>query len=427
MEEAHRGNVGQAGRARWEQPRGGSPSGRLFGRYRLVKDLGSGGMAQVFLASMDGPAGFEKQVVVKRILPEFAGNPSFAEMFITEARVAAMMSHPNIVQVFEFAREGDGFFLAMEYVPGATLGRLVGASRARGELLGARFAVEVGIGLARALAYAHSLSGRDGTPLKIVHRDVSPENVLVSRDGAVKLTDFGVAKSEMTITATQAGVVKGKWSYMSPEQVTLRPLDGRSDQFSLAAVLWELLTGCRLFGGKTAAERVVSVLHTEVLPASGLVPGVPPQLDRILLKALDRNPAARFAGCAELAEALEQLRAAEGWTSGAEHLASAVSRYFPKESSPSGAALVPGSNASGLEELGGTDVFSVLSELSGARGSRHLPPVLPAGTEPEKRRSSIAATRRAEQENRANWMLLSAGFSGLIASVIHWLSLGYGP
>ncbi|MBM4379985.1 MAG: serine/threonine protein kinase [Deltaproteobacteria bacterium] len=383
-----------------------------------MKDLGSGGMAQVFLASMDGPAGFEKQVVVKRILPEFAGNPSFAEMFITEARVASMMSHPNIVQVFEFAREGDGFFLAMEYVSGATLGRLVAASRAHGQLLGARFAVEVGIGLARALAYAHALAGRDGTPLRIVHRDVSPENVLVSREGAVKLTDFGVAKSEMTATATQAGVVKGKWSYMSPEQVTLRPLDGRSDQFSLAAVLWELLTGCRLFAGKTAAERVVAVLHAEVLPPSGLAPGIPPQLDRILLKALGRNPAARFAGCAELAEALEQLRASEGWTSGAEHLAAAVS-YYPRESSPSGAALVPGSNASGLEELVGTDVFSVLSELSGVRGNRLLPPAPPAGRGPDVRRPSAAANARAEQENRANWMLLSAGFSGLVASVIH--------
>jgi len=381
-------------------------------------------MAQVFLASMDGPAGFEKQVVVKRILPEFAGNPSFAEMFITEARVAAMMSHQNIVQVFEFAREGDGFFLAMEYVSGATLGRLIGASQAQAQRLGARFAVEVGIGLSRALAYAHALTSREGTPLRIVHRDVSPENVLISREGAVKLTDFGVAKSEMTATLTQAGVVKGKWSYMSPEQVTLRPLDGRSDQFSLGAVLWETLTGSRLFSGKTAAERVVAVLHADIPAPSSLVPGIPPQLDRILLKALDRNPAARFASCAELAEALEHLRASQAWTSGAEHLADTVALHFPRETSPSGAALVPGSEASGLEALAGTDVFSVLSEMSGALARPRGPEGGAAAPPPGFKSMDTEAARRAEQERRANWMLLSAGLSGLVASVLHWLSVG---
>ena len=281
------------------------PVGEVVGKYRLIRDLGIGGMARVSLATLEGPAGFSKRYVVKRILPEFARNPQFARMFANEARVAAMLDHPNIVRVFEFDRENGTYYLVMEYVDGASLDQIVRAARKGGVPLGPDFAVEVGLPLARALAYAHSLKLPDGRPLNLVHRDVSPGNVLISRDGAVKLTDFGVVKS--TITTTVAGAVKGKLSYMSPEQITVQNVDHRSDLFSLGVVLYEVATGLRLFRGDSLGATAVRVMRAVVPPPRSVMPETDPRLEAILMRLLERDPRARYQSAADLLDRSRRL------------------------------------------------------------------------------------------------------------------------
>jgi serine/threonine-protein kinase len=317
-------------------PPGGLQPDQLFGKYRMVRDLGAGGMAQVFLAAIDGPQGFQKQCVVKKILPEYAGDPNFSKMFINEARIAAMMSHQNIVHVFEFSEDAGQFFLAMEYVNGASLDRVMRVARKTNLKLGPRVAVEVGIAIANALAYAHGMTTPEGRPLNIVHRDISPENILLSRDGAVKLTDFGVVKSSLTDQATVAGVVKGKWRYMAPEQVASLPVDGRSDLFALGVVLYEVCVGRRLFRGDSLAATVSAVLHSRIESPAVLVPGFPPQLEKILFTALERDPKKRYQSAAEFAAALEAFRAKQTWTSGGKHISSVVNTLFPKDGSQPG-------------------------------------------------------------------------------------------
>ncbi len=306
------------------------PVGEVVGKYRLIRDLGIGGMARVSLATLEGPAGFSKRYVVKRILPEFARNPQFARMFANEARVAAMLDHPNIVRVFEFDRENGTYYLVMEYVDGASLDQIVRAARKGGVPLGPDFAVEVGLPLARALAYAHSLKLPDGRPLNLVHRDVSPGNVLISRDGAVKLTDFGVVKS--TITTTVAGAVKGKLSYMSPEQITVQNVDHRSDLFSLGVVLYEVATGLRLFRGDSLGATAIRVMRAVVPPPRSVMPETDPRLEAILMKLLERDPRARYQSAAELLTDLEGYRASGAGDTRSIPVHDIVNLLFPSDS-----------------------------------------------------------------------------------------------
>ncbi len=323
------------------------PVGEVVGKYRLIRDLGIGGMARVSLATLEGPAGFSKRYVVKRILPEFARNPQFARMFANEARVAAMLDHPNIVRVFEFDRENGTYYLVMEYVDGASLDQIVRAARKGGVPLGPDFAVEVGLPLARALAYAHSLKLPDGRPLNLVHRDVSPGNVLVSRDGVVKLTDFGVVKS--TITTTVAGAVKGKLSYMSPEQITVQNVDHRSDLFSLGVVLYEVATGLRLFRGDSLGATAIRVMRAVVPPPRSVMPETDPRLEAILMKLLERDPRARYQNASELAADLEGYRASGAGDRRSIPVTDIVNLLFPADShiamAPSQGSMVSGSSS----------------------------------------------------------------------------------
>jgi serine/threonine-protein kinase len=304
----------------------------MVGKYRLIRDLGIGGMARVSLATLEGPAGFSKHYVVKRILPEFVRNPQFARMFANEARVAAMLDHPNIVRVFEFEKDNGNYYLVMEYVDGASLDQIARAARKGGVPLGPDFAVEVGLPLARALAYAHALRVPDGRPLDLVHRDVSPGNVLISRDGAVKLTDFGVVKS--SITTTVAGAVKGKLSYMSPEQISGQRVDHRSDLFSLGVVLYEVATGLRLFRGDSLGATAVRVMRAVVPPPRSVSPDTDPRLEAILMKMLERDPRGRYQSAAALAADLEAFRASRPADVRSIPLADMVRVLFPGDTYP---------------------------------------------------------------------------------------------
>ncbi len=347
-----------------------SPVGEMVGKYRLIRDLGIGGMARVSLATLEGPAGFSKNYVVKRILPEFSRNQQFARMFANEARVAAMLDHPNIVRVFEFERENNNYYLVMEYVDGASLDQIVRSARKGGVPLGPDFAVELALPLAHALAYAHGLKLPDGRSLDLVHRDVSPGNVLVSREGAVKLTDFGVVKS--SITTTVAGAVKGKLSYMSPEQISGQRIDHRSDLFSLGVVLYEVATGLRLFRGDSLGATAVRVMRAVVPPPSSVLPETDPRLEAILMKLLERDPRARYQSASVLVADLEAFRASRPADVRSIPLADMVRALFPADTYPSAPTMGSVVSESAISISSSTEAL-VMAADPNLEGERDIP------------------------------------------------------
>ncbi|MDB4964367.1 MAG: serine/threonine protein kinase, partial [Myxococcales bacterium] len=311
-----------------------SDKGQQFGKYQLVERLGRGGMAEVWKAKISGPQGFSRTLVVKRILPHLVEDPHFVQMFVSEARLSARLNHTNIVQVFELGEIGTEFFLAMEYVRGRDLVNVVRAQLLKGlppPGLGAFVMREV----CRALAYAHALCDERGQPLQLIHRDVSPSNVMISFDGAVKLLDFGIAKalSEANENKTVTGTLKGKFGYMSPEQVEGKEIDHRADLFAAGVVLHEVLTGKRLFKGQSDLQTIAMVRDAKVDPPSLINPAVPKELDDVCLKALSKNPKDRWNGCDEMAVALDDVVHGMKW--GPERLASMLRELFPDEPSHS--------------------------------------------------------------------------------------------
>ncbi len=301
----------------------------LFGRYRLHQRLAMGGMAQLFLASIDGPDGFSKQCVVKTILPEFAALPDFNEMFVTEAKVTAMLHHPNIVEIYDFGREQGRYFLAMEYVRGCSLHQLLREASRASMTLGPRIAVSIGTQMSEALGYAQSLRAPDGSPLNLVHRDLSAGNILISSNGMAKLTDFGIVKSDLNLNSTATGVVKGKYPYMSPEQIRGEPVDQRSDIFSLGTVLYEVATGVSLFKRKSLADTINSVAHAEVRKPSDFISNFPVAFEQILLKALSLRREDRYQSFHEFGAALDSFRLTSNWTGSSRELVTIVQSLFP--------------------------------------------------------------------------------------------------
>lgn len=275
--------------------------GTPIGKYVVRRKIAEGGMAEIYLASSRGPEGFEKDVAIKRIRAFLAGDEQFVQMFIAEARVASRLNHANLVQVFEFDKHQDTYYLAMELVRGHSLWDVRRRSKELMEPMPPTLVAHVGAEVARGLAYAHRLSDK-GKPLNLVHRDVTPHNVLLSFDGAVKLADFGVAKHSASSTA--AGVLKGKFAYMSPEQARGDPLDGRTDLFALGIVLWENLTGGRLFDGDSDVAVLRAVQSSAIAPPARLNPDVPEALSAVVMKALERDPAQRYQNAQELERAL---------------------------------------------------------------------------------------------------------------------------
>jgi tetratricopeptide (TPR) repeat protein/tRNA A-37 threonylcarbamoyl transferase component Bud32/GGDEF domain-containing protein len=273
-----------------------------FGRYQLMDRIGAGGMAEVYLARHLGAEGLEKLVVIKRIRPEHAQKPRFITMFIDEAKIAVSLNHPNIAQVYEFGRFERDFFLAMEYVEGVDLARLLGACRKVGLALPVEDVIYVGIEVCKALDYAHRKRDKFDQPLGIVHRDISPQNILLSRDGGVKLLDFGIAKAAHVQEGE--GELRGKYSYMSPEQARAEAVDARADLFALGAVLWELLTGEVLFPYTSAEETLVRVRAAQVPSLRSLRPEVPEALEAILGRALCARPEGRYEDARALQVAL---------------------------------------------------------------------------------------------------------------------------
>ncbi len=292
-----------------------------YGNYQLIKRLAMGGMAQIYLARQRGPEGVEKKVVVKRILPHLGENQEFVQMFLDEARIAARLNHPNIVQIFDLGAQDDSFFIAMEYIHGEDLRRVWKKADRAGTPIPVPLVCRVIIEACAGLDYAHKKTDAQGKPLGIVHRDVSPQNILLTFDGRVKVVDFGIAKAADQATVTRSGVLKGKYSYMSPEQAAGQKLDCRSDIFALGVVLYELLTCNRLFKRATDMATLQAVAECELLPPSQVNPRVPKDLDAVVMKALTRRPEERYADAAQLQLALEDWLAGHQRPSSSAHVA----------------------------------------------------------------------------------------------------------
>ena len=273
-------------------------------RYRIIDKIDAGGMAEIYRGVAISIEGFEKQVAIKRILPNLCQNEQFVTMFLDEARLSMQLNHANIVQIFDIGKVDDTYFVAMELVDGANLRRVMQRALDRGLQVPIAIACYMMMGVADALAYAHEKVDGSGQPLHIVHRDVSPPNVLLSRQGEVKLTDFGMAKAASNAQISDAGVVKGKFSYLSPEAASGQPVDHRADVFAVGIILWELLCGRRLFVGKTDLDTVELVRQGEVQKPSALRPDVDAELDRLVLRALAKNPKRRFQSAREMEQEL---------------------------------------------------------------------------------------------------------------------------
>lgn len=263
-------------------------------RYRVIDRLESGGMAEVFRAEALGLQGFKKQVAIKRVLAHLATKESFIKMFLDEARLSARLSHSNCVQVFDIG-VGDGtYFIVMEFVDGANLRGIIDTLKAQNRPFPVEEACYIAIELAKGLQYAHNITDENGVPLAIVHRDMSPPNVLITKHGEVKIVDFGLAKAHTQLEKSEPGVIKGKFSYLAPEAARGQEVDARADIFAIGIMLWELLAGKRLFLGKTDLETVQMVQRAIVPPITRLRPDVPPELEPILARALAGDPNQRY-------------------------------------------------------------------------------------------------------------------------------------
>ncbi|MBX3268920.1 MAG: serine/threonine protein kinase [Sandaracinaceae bacterium] len=301
-----------------------------FGRYEILGRIAFGGMAEIFLGRETTSLGAVRYLAIKRILPHVADDEQFVEMFLDEARLAIQLNHANICHIYEFGELDDAFFIAMEWVNGVPLGKLIRRARAAGGLP-AEVAVRVIADIAGALAYAHNARDAVGRPLEIVHRDVSPHNIMVAYDGQVKLLDFGIAKATTHASKTQAGTVKGKFSYMAPEQCLNKPLDGRADVFALGICLWETLAGRALYTRDNEFETMKAIIEEDPPPLAWEREDAPDGLDAIIKKALAKARENRHGSAAELQTELERWLAAKGHVVNATRVAELMQRLYAEQ------------------------------------------------------------------------------------------------
>ena len=281
------------------------PGEGAYGPYRLLARVAVGGMAEVFKAKRSGVEGFEKVVAVKRILPHLSDNKEFVDMFVDEAKMVAGLTHPNIVQIFDLGRIEKSYYIAMEYVQGRDLRSILRRARERGTRVPLDLCALVASRVCAALEYAHRKKDDRGQPMMTVHRDISPQNILISFEGDVKLTDFGIAKAASKATVTEAGALRGKLLYMSPEQAWGKPMDRRSDLFSLGIVFYETLTDHKPFLGSSEVSILETVRECKVAPPRSLNGAIPPALERVVMKALERDPERRYQDAGEMSRDLE--------------------------------------------------------------------------------------------------------------------------
>jgi serine/threonine-protein kinase len=305
--------------------------GTRFGKYVLLDRVAVGGMAEIFLARQEGLEGFEKTIVIKRIRPHLSNQKSFVNMFLNEAKLAAQLNHPNIVQIYDLGKIGESYFIAMECIVGRDMRRILPKAEAMGMEFPLVYALKVASSVCEGLYYAHQRADIYGNPLRIVHRDVTPENIFVSFDGTVKILDFGIAKAANQIEQTRAGEIKGKLSYMSPEQCMGKALDQRSDIFSLGAVLYEWITGNKLFSGDSEVAILKSITDGKIVPPSEIRAELPEAVERILMKALERDREQRYQTAWEMQSDLDSFLTKRDFTPSNIHLANFMRELFKDE------------------------------------------------------------------------------------------------
>lgn len=278
---------------------------RTVGRYVMYGEIAAGGMATVHFGRLLGAAGFARPIAIKRLHPQFVSDPDFVKMFLDEARLAARIAHPNVVPTLDVVESDGEVFLVMEYVRGVTLSQLTRAAKQAKANIPPIISVGIVSAILQGLHAAHEATNDFGEPLQLVHRDVSPQNVLVGADGVARLLDFGIAKASGRLHTTRQGKLKGKLSYMAPEQFRNEPISPRTDLYAAAVILWELLTGRRLFHADSEAGTMSMVLNAAVAPPSTITSGLPTALDGVVIRGLQHDPARRFANAREMSAELD--------------------------------------------------------------------------------------------------------------------------
>jgi eukaryotic-like serine/threonine-protein kinase len=380
-------------------------------------------MAEVFLALQEGLGGFEKLVVVKRIFPHFCEDEQFVRMFIDEARLAASLSHPNVVHIQDIRRDADGFFIVMEYLSGETLAFLFEQLEERAQPIPVNIVCRVGADVAAGLHHAHSATDDHGEAAPIIHRDVTPSNIIVCFNGVTKLVDFGVAKAERRTEDSRPGTLKGKLAYLSPEQVEDRPVDPRTDVFQLGVVLHEMLTGKRLFCGSGDHAIMKAILEQPIPAPSELNERVPAALDRVVLGALERDLDRRTGSADELRRQLERVVGELGATASQHDVADWMRSSFAsrekkrlKIERESVAQMRSGRPSSEMPAI--TAAFEDTAPVGGRSGERTEPSVVTILERPAHRTSDVEATP-VRRRSRAWIAVVAAGV--MTAAVVLWL------
>ena len=419
-------------------PGRGKPGDRL-GKYELVCRLAIGGMAEIFLARASGIAGFEKLVVLKRILPQYAFQDQFVEMFLAEARLTATLGHPNIAHVYDIGTVDDFYFFTMEFVHGEDLNQIGKALAKAQKPFPLEAALTIIHGVCAGLHHAHDACGSDGLPLGIVHRDVSPSNVLIAYDGSVKLVDFGIAKMTSRAQATRVGTLKGKISYMSPEQCRGEALDRRSDVFAIGILLYEMTTGQRLFPGENEFSTLQAIVHQDVAPPHTLVPGYAPMLEDIVMMALKRDPDQRYETAEDMMLDLEECARAQGLTISSNRLSKLMHELYGRkiaawnEAQRAGRSLGEHLAAAMVKDISAAADPGPVTDVTPTSGIRArksvrssaLPFDVPLGLLPDK--PSIDESDQVEiiKPSRKGWWIATAAAIAVMAGggIVAWRML----
>ncbi|MBX7113700.1 MAG: protein kinase [Myxococcaceae bacterium] len=387
---------------------------RPFGAYFLVRKLAEGGMAEIFLAKQMGVEGFERNVVIKRMLQHLSNVPDFVSMFLDEARLASRLAHPNIVQINDLGFADGCYFISMEYLPGEDFSTVLRTSARRREYVPYHVSLRVIAEAARGLHYAHEFTDAKGKPLNIVHRDISPSNIFVSYTGQVKVLDFGIAKAESRVTNTTAGVVKGKYMYMSPEQASSGAVDRRADIFSLGVSMYEALTNTRPFARDSDLAILNAVLRCDFKVPRAVRPDLPVELEQIALKAMSHHPEDRYQTAEEMAADLERFLAATTSGSGGATLSSFMASFFGPE------RLASKTRIESLNELAakGVDVPGFSNPLSPKTDPDHTQ----AGVVPQSLKQGTPALGPkplpGRQDSKGRGAVLMAIVAALVAAAM---------